>query len=297
MTEVAIEIPKNADLGGDNTLSKGENVNDIDLKMVTGDTLKELISLDVVTPEMYEATFKTKLKLFDSSLELDHLKVDIISQNLETISKIQEENRENSQKIVKNIELAQDAIEQENREVLQEVKEHMRELQNKIAKLENEIYIDTLTKVYNRKWLFDKELENDTFKESGVMTFIDLDSFKSINDTYGHLAGDKVLLLVANMLVKIEGCEILRYGGDEFILISYLRNKTEIEHDLHLLNESFTNKSLKFQGKTFKISLSFGSSTFHEGDTFKEVAQAVDEKMYAQKREKKATNEVASLSH
>ncbi len=269
-------------------------MSDIDLKIVTGDTLKELISLDVVTPEMYEATFKTKLKLFDSSLELDNLDIDIVSQNLETIVKIEKQNKENSQIIVENLELAQDAIEKENREVLQEVKEHMRELQNKIAKLENEIYIDTLTKVYNRKWLFDKELQNEVFKESGVMTFIDLDNFKSINDNYGHLAGDKVLLLVANMLVKLEGCEIVRYGGDEFILISYRQTKEEIERELTLLNDSFNNKSLKFQGNTFKISLSFGSHTFQAEESFKEIAQVVDEKMYEQKREKKAKIEALS---
>ncbi len=273
-------------------IKKGKKVESLDLKVVTGDTLKELITLDVVTPEMYESVFKTKLKLIDESLELNEIKIDTVEENLKTISKIQQETTKSAKEMQENIDLATTAIDQNDTQTLNEIKNHMKELQNRIQKLENEIFIDSLTKVYNRKWLYDKELDDGLFKDDGVLVFIDLDKFKQINDTYGHLAGDKVLVLVTNLLVKLSNSNVIRFGGDEFIIFSYDNGSKEIEKELEIINNSFKTKSLKFQDKTFKISLSFGSVEFKKGDSFHDITQIVDEKMYEQKRKKRELESV-----
>ncbi len=262
-------------------------MDDLDLKLITEDTLRELIILDVVTPQMYESVFQLKLKEKDKALELDNLKIDTVMQNLKKISNLQKETCKSAQDLQDSIDLATTAIDKKDVDTLLEVKDHMKELQEKINKLENEVYLDSLTKIYNRKWIFDKMLDDGKFKSDGVIVFVDLDKFKSINDTYGHLAGDKVLLLVANLLVKISNSSVARFGGDEFVIFSKDHSVKKIEQELDLINKSFETKSLRFQDHTFKIGLSYGAHTFKKGESYMEITQIVDKKMYAQKEEKK----------
>ena len=251
------------------------------------------MSLEVVTPQIYETIFTSKLKLYDKDLEVDEMDIDIITQNLETINKFHKETTKSAKHMQESINLAQEAIDNNDKKALNHIKNDMQALQDKIAKLENEVYIDSLTKVYNRKWLFNKVLESGNFQNEGVLVFIDLDDFKSINDNYGHLAGDKVLVLIANLLEKISNADIVRFGGDEFIIVSNENRVKSIETELDDINRSFEKKSLRFQEHTFKIGLSFGSAKYHKGDSFHQIAQIVDQKMYEQKRAKKMLTEEA----
>lgn len=256
------------------------------LKVVTDDTLKELRCFDVITPDLYQDAFQSKLKGMGVETDLDILSQNNIPLILDKVLKIQKETQEGASSLKENIDLATVAIHEKDEDALAAIKEHMSALQERISALEEEVYIDDLTKAYNRKWLFDKILEDDRFPEDGVLTFIDLDKFKNINDTYGHIAGDKVLFLISNVLQKLEGVDVVRYGGDEFIMISFEKDLAYIEDYLVKINEGFKTKSFKFQGHTFKVGLSSGSATFQLGDNFHEITTIVDEKMYKAKREK-----------
>jgi len=258
-----------------------------DLKVVTDDTLKELRGFDVITPDLYTDAFSIKLK--DGGIEADE---DILSQNsvplvLDKILKIQKKTQEGVRTLKENIDLATIAIDNEDAAALSAIKEHMQALQERINSLEEEVYIDDLTKAHNRKWLFDKILKDDTFQKDGVLTFIDLDKFKVINDSYGHVAGDKVLFLISNILQKLDGVDVIRYGGDEFIMINFDNNSSYIEDYITKVNEGFSTKSFKFQGHTFKVSISSGTADFKAGDNFHQITNIVDQKMYEAKRAKK----------
>ena len=73
-------------------------------------------------------------------------------------------------------------------------------------------------------------IEKLLLEESGILALFDCDKFKSINDTYGHLVGDKVLIEVANKLQKVFSDQVLfRLGGDEFVVYlteTYLKQKS-----------------------------------------------------------------------
>jgi len=258
-----------------------------ELKIVTDDTLKELRELDVITPDLYTDAFQSKLKSIGVDADMDILSQNNVPLILDKILKIQKETQEGTKTLKENIDLATVAINNEDKEALASIKEHMTALQERISALEEEVYIDDLTKAYNRKWLFDKVLEDDTFPKDGVLTFIDLDKFKVINDSYGHIAGDKVLFLISNVLQKLDNVSVIRYGGDEFIMLSFDNDVNYIETYLEKINEGFKTKSFKFQGHTFKVSLSSGSSTFKAGENFHQITGIVDEKMYETKRAKK----------
>lgn len=91
-------------------------------------------------------------------------------------------------------------------------------LNKKLVKLAGE---DPLTKLYNKRKFFEV-VENhlSTLQPNHYIAMMDIDHFKTINDTYGHLAGDKILIDVAHILKQYESknIEVGRYGGEEFIL-------------------------------------------------------------------------------
>ncbi len=87
------------------------------------------------------------------------------------------------------------------------------------------LYLDPLTEVYNRKYLNNRPRSIDCVGETAdvSLAMADVDDFKQINDTFGHVAGDEVLKALASMFLKSisdrRGDCVVRYGGDEFLLI------------------------------------------------------------------------------
>ncbi len=105
------------------------------------------------------------------------------------------------------------------------VKQSAQELESRTRVLEENSRRDGLTGLYNRAYL-DKRIE-DEFKLSRsrgwpmAVIFLDLDHFKSVNDKYGHQAGDIVLRMAASLLMDCTREEdvVARYGGEEFIVV------------------------------------------------------------------------------
>src|SRR5262249_3126282 len=82
---------------------------------------------------------------------------------------------------------------------------------------------DPLTGLHNRRFLLDNagELFDTTRPEASALLLIDLDHFKQVNDRHGHAAGDDVLVQLARLLPQLarEGDHVLRWGGEEFLLL------------------------------------------------------------------------------
>lgn len=151
-------------------------------------------------------------------------------------------------------------------------------------RLRDLISIDPLTKLNNRNMLenYIKTLNNDIKVRSYVL-MLDLDSFKQINDNYGHLEGDKVLMSVAGVL-KMNVNErndafLARYGGDEFIVIL----KNTIEDDLLRFIES-VNQNLKEIPFNHNVTISCGYARMRFDETFEETLKRADSKMYEYKK-------------
>lgn len=149
------------------------------------------------------------------------------------------------------------------------------------------ISMDPLTQLNNRHQ-FDICLQNiqrdGVGTESHSIIFIDVDKFKAINDKYGHVFGDKVLISVAGILRK--ACEkeevvLGRYGGDEFYVFckSSIRGKI-INGISHYVNEY--NRADDFR---VALSLSIGSSDFkgNEANRVKDILERADKAMYENK--------------
>lgn len=155
----------------------------------------------------------------------------------------------------------------------------------------NAVYVDPLTKAYNRRY-FTRELRRQIglhrrHREEFSLAIIDLDHFKIVNDTYGHLVGDQVLKAFADYVKgSIRSTDIFaRWGGEEFVLILE-RSKLEgtiktIEKILKgLKNERVVSK----KGDHIQVSFSAGVCQFPaHGDTELDLINASDKAVYAAK--------------
>ena len=115
------------------------------------------------------------------------------------------------------------------REELQHrVRNQQQELNNVSAKLENATSIDTLTGLKNRSYWrhYSDEMSHKNGKGRLILYAIDVNFFKLINDNYGHTAGDRVLIEIANRLnsLKKDNMETYRMGGDQFLVSVYEEN-------------------------------------------------------------------------
>lgn len=177
------------------------------------------------------------------------------------------------------------AIETENKSSLETVLAETEKLREEIYELQQMVYEDSLTKSYNRKWFEDNVLENDKLllNVSGTIVMIDINKFKEVNDTYGHVVGDKVLVYVAAKL-KEGGGRVVRYGGDEFIIIFDAQiTSADIREKMEKLLSYFEKIHFTVEEHSFKISFSYGMASFTRGSEIVKVLESADKAMYQQK--------------
>ncbi len=157
----------------------------------------------------------------------------------------------------------------------------------------NQIYLDSLTRVYNRRYIDNQlmSLARSYQRDGELFVFmIDVDDFKTVNDTYGHAVGDEALIAVAEVLKSACGRNhsIARFGGDEFIILGRCQKREEVKaltnEILRCLNEQNGRRSFPFA-----MSLSVGSSIYDpklDRDVYTFMKRA-DEHMYTVKRKKR----------
>ena len=177
-----------------------------------------------------------------------------------------------------------------------ELKENLEQSSQEIAQLKEELNavkesakIDTLTGLFNRG-AFNHELHNQCKNSSTdtALLLFDLDNFKNINDTFGHLLGDKVLQFFAALLQKYTSSTHIaaRYGGGEMVMI--LTNTSEQEaFDLaDTIRLNFANSRLKKRGSDESIgqvTVSIGISMKKQADTPEYIIERADIALYRSK--------------
>ncbi|HLI97142.1 MAG TPA: EAL domain-containing protein [Candidatus Baltobacteraceae bacterium] len=144
-------------------------------------------------------------------------------------------------------------------------------------------YHDQLTGLPNRqsmKAILDKAMS----RGSAAVLFIDFDSFKEINDTFGHTVGDALLQQIAARLVRITGVETCRWGGDEFVVVAPL-GETQSHEDVLFQIRTALAASYEHDDQTFFITPSIGIALYPEhGDSAWHLVRNADTAMYEAKR-------------
>ncbi|VVO81908.1 hypothetical protein PS896_01855 [Pseudomonas fluorescens] len=185
----------------------------------------------------------------------------------------------------------------------QEVATRLKSLSERVAHMEQEAQgfrehlevqrqkalIDPLTGLPNRAaWSERLEHEIQQWQQHGntlSLAMLDLDHFKRINDNYGHLAGDKVLKIIATVLRKrLRGSDfIARFGGEEFVLLMPATPPAVGAKLLETLRAAIEACPFHFKGERVTITLSMGLATFRAGEHSDLVLKRADQALYRAK--------------
>lgn len=148
---------------------------------------------------------------------------------------------------------------------------------------------DVLTGVWNRGALLEmlhRELERGA--RSGTPTavlMLDLDHFKLVNDTYGHLAGDAVLREVARrMLDHVRTYDFVgRYGGEEFLIVLPGCSREQVEHSAERIRCAVSGEPVPGESCHIPVTVSIGASVADHGEGEQEILSAADKALYQAK--------------
>jgi len=132
-------------------------------------------------------------------------------------------------------------------------------------------HLDALTSAYNKRHLLDRLQGEFSFaKRKGVplsLIMFDIDHFKQVNDTYGHLAGDFVLMRLGKLSQSIIRDEDLfaRYGGEEFTIVLKDTDKEGAHILAERLRRLVAEHEFKFENKVIPVTISIGVATLNNG--------------------------------
>jgi len=169
------------------------------------------------------------------------------------------------------------------------------------AAAESNALTDPLTGLPNARYLslrFDEEAARARRTDRAFqLMMLDLDEFKSVNDTFGHKAGDKMLREVAHIIEgQLREYDFLaRYGGDEFVALVQEMAGSQVDELCRRIENAVSKFSLMVgRNRYARVGISVGTATFNiDGDTLDQLVVAADEKMYRMKSSHKLERTVA----
>lgn len=183
-----------------------------------------------------------------------------------------------------------------NRELLARIKTHLElkftrdELKKALIELEKLATTDDLTGISNRRnfaTLAEREFNLSKRKERFfVLLILDIDYFKYVNDKYGHLAGDKVIQLVAKKCVNCLRDEDLcaRWGGEEFIIFLSETSLRDGVIVANRLRQKIEEEEIEFEATSIKVTISVGVAMYDcEDDNVNQVILRADKALYLAK--------------
>ncbi len=173
---------------------------------------------------------------------------------------------------------------------LNQANEEMLSLRNELSKAKQMATTDALTGLLNRRAFDSKlsELVEDNSDNQHCLAILDLDHFKQVNDTFGHIVGDKVIRYTAGLLKKYAAGHhySARYGGEEMAVImpdTPLSDAVKIAEQIRL---SLSESHLKQKNSNLsigKLTVSIGVSAFQSNDTVEDLIERTDNALYAAK--------------
>lgn len=222
---------------------------------------------------------------FDIHTTIDEIKKVVIQkiQNIkEVVSEKKREDLKRAQLTRQNMKLF--------RERITEAEKHAQEMSKRADELKMVAMKDGLTGLYNRR-AFDIKIQGtlEKAREAGDLTIIllDVDRFKEINDTFGHLAGDKILEKVGQSLKETfrENDFLARYGGDEFVVLIERMTEKMARQRISNFRENLAKKRFVSHKKgEITISVSAGIAVARAEDTPESFLDCADQAMYSEKQ-------------
>ncbi|SEQ04091.1 diguanylate cyclase (GGDEF) domain-containing protein [Lachnospiraceae bacterium NE2001] len=239
------------------------------------DNTPDLVLLDIMMPEMDGFETLTKLRKFEKHRGINEIPVIFLTSD------------ETNESESKGFEMGvSDYIRKPFKsEILIKRIENVLNRQQLINRFHEEATIDNLTGLLNKSATNDK-LEMVVRRKPGFLMMIDLDSFKLVNDIYGHDAGDKILICFSNLLKKLMGSDdiIGRIGGDEFTAFSVsFSTKSDLQKFSDNLNSELTTEAKQILGEDMDIPLGASIGVIYlrgKSEDYAEALKKADKALY-----------------
>ncbi len=256
---------------------------DQQLKRIAGVNDQQREGVDKINQEVEQTTSAIEQAL-TSTDDIDALKstvkshVIMIRHHLDTYFEGQTSRGDENDLIVK--QLAQKLI---------AVKQEAEELRAQLEQRRLEATHDPLTRIPNRlayqEWIEQEHSRFEKFDTPFVLMVWDVDYFKRINDEYGHLAGDKVLRIVAQMLAEQvrEADFVARYGGEEFVVVLPGTTIQPAMQAAEKIRVAISSCAFHFRQEPVSITASCGFAECRKGETIEGLFQRADEALYKAK--------------
>ncbi|MEI8282385.1 MAG: GGDEF domain-containing protein, partial [Armatimonadota bacterium] len=170
---------------------------------------------------------------------------------------------------------------------------HVEQIRTNLRIAEKAISIDPLTKLGNRN-AFDLQISFAISRlahgDAYSLAILDVDKFKSINDSYGHLGGDAALIAISKRLTETFsqiGTTVVRFGGDEFAIL-YKGPKLQLAAKMERVNFSLAKTSFEYNGSKIDLHASYGVIDLSSDHTPDSAFADADYAMYQSKRGKQS---------
>lgn len=192
--------------------------------------------------------------------------------------------------------LSEEKREQESNEQVEKLKKRLKDMEGEATQIRERLHeehkramTDTLTQLPNREAFnerMDLEYERwSRYRQPATLVVADIDFFKRVNDQYGHLAGDKVLQIIAKEIKsRIRKTDFLaRFGGEEFVVIMPETADDMAYTVIEKTREMIARLPFHFRDEDVQITMSFGIVSFQEGISQAELFDLADKALYKAK--------------
>lgn len=170
-----------------------------------------------------------------------------------------------------------------------ELNRQNKELRSNMAKLNYMAFRDGLTGLYNRRYVVDDLVDDiqhyNRQDTKNIIILADIDDFKNINDTYGHDAGDRTLVCIANLLEVIcRRHRVIRWGGEEFLIVLFAVTEEEAERISEQIRSEIEEFIIFHNNTEFSCTLTLGLHVYDTEKSVEENIKCADQALYYGKR-------------
>ncbi|KAA0874685.1 GGDEF domain-containing protein [Nitrincola tapanii] len=253
----------------------------------------------LASAESIEATHRQRNNLLDQTVRVDVQRIHHSVRHSESLDELKRDVKAQLVSIVKTMnerKQAEDqryeALKKEHQTLhlrMSEMEQESAEFRKQAEAAHKQSHIDPLTHLANR-FAYNVELakEYERFQRYGTvfsLLIADIDFFKRINDNYGHLAGDKVLRLIARVLkTHLRQADfVARFGGEEFVILMPSTEAQAASRAAEKLRQAVAQSPFNFQGQPVQITLSLGVAQIQAQESPEALFERADRALYAAK--------------
>ncbi|MGA1933409.1 diguanylate cyclase domain-containing protein [Arcobacter sp. YIC-464] len=256
-----------------------------ELRRITNLTLNELLNNEIIMPSVYFEKFNKNAKTLEIDFNDEKFNKEInelILEDFNTIENYMDIVASNASELKKVANDTKKAIENKDEDALSQIYKHMNSLEEELERLNKKIFLDDLTTAYNRKWLYNQFLnENALFKDDGIISMIDLVDYDYVQNEYGDVISNNLLIFICNFLKKHlddDKCdfEIVRFLNNKFIVIFKDKTEKDAKSLINNIKRLLANSTLKSKsGIVLKANFNYKVKAYEKGTDSKELFEAL----------------------